>query len=120
MKESIALTKSEDFGVRIMNLYEYLKEKKAPFRIIEQVIASGTSIGANLFEARYGISDKDFLAKVHISLKEGSETLYWLRILKRTNYLTENQFNSLNSDGEEIMKILTATAKTLKSKLNIN
>lgn len=117
MEANIGLRKSEDFGVRIMNLYDYLIQKKAPQPIIIQIVKSGTSIGANLFEATCAISDNDFLAKTYISFKESSETKYWLRLLYRTKYLPEDLFQSLYKDCDEIFKILSATTKTLKTKL---
>ena len=116
MRRNIALEKSEDFGVRIVELYKYLYKQKAPEPIITQITKSGTSIGANLYEASNAITDKDFQAKVYISLKECSETKFWLRILKRTNYLPENLYNSLYSECEEIYKILAATTRTLRDR----
>ena len=117
MNRTIIQTKSEDFAVRIIDFYEILKERKVPFRILEQIVGSGTSIGANAFEAKYGFSDNDFLAKLSISLKECSETLYWLRILHRTKYISAMEFASLNKDAEEILKMLIASIKTLKKRL---
>ena len=82
-----------------------------------QLLRSGTSIGANLAEANYGISDKDFLSKLFISLKECSETKYWLEILHEAEYLSDSEFDSINKDCIELLKILTASAKTLSEKL---
>lgn len=113
-KVNIGLIKSEDFGAKIMNLYPILTARKVPFRVREQLVGSGTSIGANLFEAQYGISSKDFLAKVYISLKECYETIYWLRLLYRTDYISNDEFTSYYSEAEEILKILITTTKTLK------
>ena len=119
MKESIAFSKSEEFGKRIIDLYEYLKIHKAPYTIIDQITRSGTSIGANLSEALYGISDKDFLAKVYIALKESNETKYWLRLLysAQKQYIDDDLFASLSKDLDEIIKILSAITKTLSLKL---
>ena len=116
--ESIGLKKSEDFGEKIIKLFDFLKEKKAPYPIIEQIIKSGTSIGANLNEANCAISDKDFQAKVYISLKECNETKYWLRLLNRTNYIPNEMFKGLYEDAEEIFRILSATTYTLRKRLN--
>lgn len=118
MKDNIVLNKSEDFGIRILKLYEILKQKKAPHPVILQITKSGTSIGANLFEATCGISDNDFLAKAYIALKETSETKYWLKLLYKTNYISDEQFESLYKDCDEIFRILSAITKTLKNKIN--
>ena len=117
MKENIGLKKGEDFGTRILGLYDYLKERKAPYPIIEQITKSGTSIGANLYEADCAISDKDFLAKAYISLKESNETKYWLRLLHRTHYIETPLFESLYNDVEELYKILSATTKTVRKRI---
>jgi len=117
MAESIVFNKSEDFAVRIVNLCKYLTEKKSERLISNQMFRSGTSIGANLAEAVHGASDKDFINKLAISLKECSETLYWLRLLKRTDFLTEKQFDAIYSDGEEIIKLLISIINTMKIKL---
>ena len=106
--------KSERFAVRIVNLYKYLCFEKNEYVMSKQLLRSGTSIGANLAEAECAISRNDFIAKVYISLKETSETLYWLRILRKTNYITEIQYNSIYNDCEEIRKILSSSTKTLR------
>jgi len=114
--ESIALQKSKKFSVRIIKLYKYIKENKQDFVISKQILRSGTSIGANLAESRHASSKKDFLNKVYIALKESSETLYWLELLKETGYITNKQFESIYSDCLELEKMLTATTKTLEKK----
>ena len=106
--------KSERFAVRTVNLYKYLCFTKNEYVMSKQILRSGTSIGANLAEAECAISRNDFIAKVYIALKETSETLYWLRILRKTDYITEKQYNSIYSDCEEIRKILSSSTKTLK------
>lgn len=115
-KENIALIKSEDFGVKIINLYPILKNNHAPYPIIEQITKSGTSIGANLNEALCAISKNDFKSKVYISYKESSETKYWLRLLYKTKYISEDIFNALYHDCDELYKMLSATTKTLEEK----
>lgn len=82
---------------------------------VKQILKSGTSIGANIAEADYAISKSDFLSKLYIALKETSETLYWLKLLKKTEYLSEIEYNSLYNDCEEIRKILSSSTKTIKS-----
>ena len=87
--------KSKEFAIRIVKLYQYLCEEKKEFILSKQLLRSGTSIGANLAESEYAISRNDFLSKIYIALKETSETLYWLELLKKTDYLTESQYESL-------------------------
>jgi four helix bundle protein len=82
--------------------------------MIEQILKSGTSISANLSEAIYAVSRKDFLNKAHIALKECSETLNWLELIRASNALTEGQFDSMNKDCEELLKLLISTTKTTK------
>ena len=84
----------------------------------KQLLRCGTSIGANLAEAECAISRKDFLSKVYIALKECSEAKYWLEILHETDYLTENQYESISGDCEEIRRMLSATTKTMNSTLH--
>ena len=117
-KENTAKGKSKKFAIRIVNLYRYLCDTKKEYVLSKQLLRSGTSIGANLAEAEYGISEKDFLAKVYIALKECAETLYWLELLFQTDYLTETEFNSIKEEAPELLKMLKATTKTLSQKLN--
>lgn len=81
--------------------------------ICNQLLRSGTSIGANNAEATSAISKADFKAKSYIALKEARESLYWLELLHRNNYLTDVQFNSLKADAEELVKVLTHRCKKL-------
>jgi four helix bundle protein len=117
-KEKTVRFKSKKFAVRIVNLYKHLSAEKKEFVLSKQLLRSGTSIGANLAEAEYGISDKDFLSKVYIALKEAAETIYWIDILFDTDYITLAEYDSLKQDCEEILKMLKATTKTLSTKLN--
>lgn len=116
-RDSVTLDKSKNFAIRIVRLYQYLSTEKKEFVLSKQLLRSGTSIGANLAEAIYGISEKDFLSKVYISLKECAETKYWLELLFKTNYLTEQQYQSINEDCTELIKLLTSSAKTMSTKL---
>ena len=117
MKENVVKEKSMSFAVRIVNLCKYLNYEKQEFVIAKQILRSGTSIGANIAEGNYAISKKEFLAKNYIALKECSETLYWLELLHRTEYLDDNQFRSLRADGEEIYRLLQSITKTVKTNL---
>ncbi len=103
-----------DFAVDIVNLYKHLCEDKKEYVLSKQMLRSGTSIGANLVEAQNGISRKDFLAKVFISLKECAETDYWIELLFRTNYLTQKEYEEIGKKCEEINKILTSIAKNTR------
>ena len=84
MKENILIDKSIDFAARIIKLRKFLEEKQKEHIISKQIVRSGTSIGANINEAKYGKSKADFIAKLHISLKEMAETEYWLRLLNKS------------------------------------
>jgi four helix bundle protein len=106
--------KSELFAIRIVNLYKYLYEKKKEFVLSKQVLRAGTSIGANLAESDFAISRKEYLAKVYIALKECSETLYWLRLLKESRLITKLQFDSIYPECEELGRVLSKSIKTLK------
>ena len=119
-KDSITLEKSKEFAIRIVNLYQYLKDEKKEYVLSKQILKSGTSIGANLSEAIYGISKKDFLSKIFISLKECAETLYWLELLYKTSYLSNVEYDSLYKDCTELVTLLTAIAKTTANKINVN
>ncbi|MBQ9338145.1 MAG: four helix bundle protein [Lentisphaeria bacterium] len=115
--ESLAMEKSFAFALRIVKLYQHLADKKKEFVLSKQVLRSGTSIGANLEESRGAQSSSDFQAKISIAYKEARETSYWLRLLHASKYLTDRQFNSVNSDCEELVRILGATQLTMKTKI---
>lgn len=108
------LDKCMDFAVRIVNLYNYLKDEKHVLILSKQLLRSGTSIGANYAEATNAISHADFTAKSSIALKETTETLYWIELLHRSTYLSEQQYNSIKQDIKELISILTTSLKKLK------
>lgn len=116
--ENTAKSKSKDFAVRIVRLYKYLCEEKREFVMSKQLLRSGTGIGANLAEAECAISRKDFLSKVYIALKESAETKYWLELLYETEYLSNEEFQSICGDCEELRKMLSSTTKTINSTLH--
>lgn len=116
--ENIMFEKAKAFSLRIVRLYSYLREEKIEYVLSKQMLRSGTSIGANLAEAQYAISLRDFLSKEYISLKECAETQYWLELLFKGEFLNESEYNSISSDCEELLKLLTASTKTIKSKLS--
>ena len=114
---SIVGEKSFDFAVRVVNLYRYLCADKKEYVLSKQLLRSGTSIGANIHEALKGQSKRDFLAKMNISLKEANETLYWLRLLVATDFLSELEAVSITEDCTELVKLLTSIVKTTASNL---
>ena len=111
---NIIVDKSMAFAIRIVNLYKYLKYDKKEHILSQQILRSGTSIGANIKEAIQAQSKADFRAKMYIALKEASETEYWLTLLKETNFITSKQGESMLSDCLELLKILTAITKSSK------
>lgn len=115
-RDSILLDKSLKFAARIVKLHKYLIKEKHENIISKQIIRSATSIGANANEAIYGQSKADFLAKLHISLKETAETEYWLRLLVLSDYITETEGKSLLDDCLEIKRILVSSINTAKQK----
>ncbi len=116
MQKAIIEEKSFDFAVRIVKLYQYLCEEKKEYVLSKQLLRSGTSIGANVSESQRGQSRPDFYSKIAIALKEANEAYYWIRLLHATEYLSEKQYSSLNSDINEIISILVAICNS-KSKI---
>ena len=110
-ENNIIVDKTKRFAVRIVNLYKYLCEEKKEYVLSKQLLRCGTSIGANVHEAIRAISKPDFKNKMSIALKEASETEYWLQLLFETNYLTSEQFSSINNDCSEINRILISIVK---------
>ena len=115
MKENVIKDKSYKFAIRIVNLYKYLVEQKKEYVLSRQLLRSGTSIGSNVCEGEDAQSRADFLSKINISLKEAKETKYWLELIRETEYITNEQFDSIYNDCIEIVKILTSIVKSLKS-----
>ena len=107
------LDKSLDFATQIVLFYEEISKTKKDTTISKQLLRSATSVGANINEAVYGNSKADFISKLHISLKETGESIYWLTLLKRTN-LIEYNFDELLSLAEEIKRMLIASLNTAK------
>ena len=116
MDNSIAYDKSKRFSIRIVRLCRYLDRMKHERILSTQLLRSGTSIGANLAEARYAISRNDFSAKVYVALKEAAETSYWLELLRDTDTLTQEEFSSIHADCKELIRMLSATTKTIERK----
>ena len=112
MNQNAAVEKSFEFAVRIVNLYKYLVKEQKEYVLSKQLLRCGTSIGANVAEAQRGQSKADFAAKMNIALKEANETMYWLRLMYRTEYLTELQYKSIYEDAQQLLNLLTAICKT--------
>lgn len=115
-KDNIIRSKSFDFSVRIVNLYKVLYYERNEKTLSKQLLRSGTSIGANIEEGIAAFSKKEFIYKLQISYKEANESFYWIKLLYRTNYISDVEFESLKLNIEEIIKLLTSIIKS--SKLN--
>ncbi|MGA1977582.1 MAG: four helix bundle protein [Bacteroidales bacterium] len=118
MANNIVKEKSFEFAVKIVKLVKSVQEEKKEFLLTKQLVRSGTSIGANIIEGSNAESKADFIHKLSIAQKECSETIYWLELLRETDYITESQFDNIKSDAAELMKLLTAILKTSKTKIN--
>lgn len=112
--KNIVERKSFFFAVRIVNLNKYLCDTKQAYALANQILRSGTSIGANICEAQQAQSRADFISKLSIALKEAVETNYWLRLLHLTQYLSDQEFSSLIEDCRELERLLTAVIKSAK------
>ena len=110
--ESVIATKSFNFAVRIVNLYKYLTQQKKEYILSKQLLRSGTSIGANVAEAKQAQSKPDFVSKMNIALKETAETKYWINLLCATNFLTKEESSSVLTDCIELKKILVRIIKS--------
>ena len=104
------------FAIRIVNMYKYLCENKKEYVMSKQLLRSGTSIGANVREAKRAQSTPDFYTKLTIALKEADETTYWLDLLHETGYLSQIEYDDVSKDCEELLRMLVSSTKTLKEK----
>ena len=114
-EDNIIAIKSYKFAVRCVNLYKYLCEQKHDYVIGKQLLRSGTSIGANVKEAIRGISKAEFRAKMSISLKEASESEFWIELLRDTEYITKEAAESLLNDCGELLRLLMSIVKTIQT-----
>ncbi len=115
-KKSIIRDKSYSFALRIIQLRKYLVKQHKDYVLSDQVLRSGTSIGAQVHEAEHAQSRADFIHKMSIALKEANETRYWLLLLKDSDYITEEMFLSIKPDIDELIKILVSIIKTSKTR----
>lgn len=116
MSESILRDKAKEFAKEIVVFMREVKEKHKENILTNQLLRSGTSIGANVYEAQYAQSTADFISKLEIALKECFESEYWLELLFEINYLKENDYKKLKNECGTIRKMLISSCKTAKSK----
>ena len=114
---NVAAQKSYGFALRIVNMYRYLTEKKREYVLSKQVLRSGTAIGALYAECQHAQSKADFINKASIALKEANETLYWLRLLHDSNYLSDDIFQSIYQDADELVALLVTIVKSAKKNM---
>ena len=113
--ENAVVQKSKRFADRIVKMCKYLSKKRTGDKdMIHQIYRSGTSIGANVAESQYAQSKPDFLTKLTIALKEANETLFWIERLHSAGNLSDVEFDSIKTDNEELIKLLTSITETLK------
>jgi four helix bundle protein len=115
VKENLIKIKSFAFAIRIVRLYQYLCDSRKEFVISKQLLRCGTSVGALIRESEQAESRSDFIHKLGVAQKEINETIYWLELLRATDYLGELEFKSINHNAIEIIKILTSIIKSTKS-----
>ncbi|MBE6720597.1 MAG: four helix bundle protein [Ruminococcaceae bacterium] len=113
---NIVEEKSFEFAKRIVNLKKYLVSKFNEYTLSDQVLRSGTSVGANIVEAQNARTNAEFISKISIAQGECSETKYWINLLYETNYISEKEYFSLYSECDEIYKILSSILLTSKNK----
>lgn len=114
MTENIVHTKSYAFALRVIKLFKFLTTEQKEFVLSKQILRSGTSIGALVKESEHAQSKADFINKMNIALKEANESEYWLMLMKDSEYINENSFNSLHPDVSELIKLLASIVKTSK------
>lgn len=117
MSESIFKTKSFELAVSGVNFYKYIVAEKKEYIMSKQFLRSITSVGANVREAVNGQSKADFIHKLAIAQKECDETMYWLELLKETEYISENEFKNIHNQSNEVLKIIRSIIITTKKNL---
>jgi four helix bundle protein len=116
MRDNPTYDKALSYSVRIVNLYKYLKKEKHEYIISDQLMRSGTSIGANISEAISAESTADFIHKLGVAQKEANETLYWLDLLMKCDYISEKEHKSMSEDCEALRKIIASIILTTKQR----
>ena len=117
-RENIVMVKSYAFALRTIDIYKILINSKKEFVMSKQLLRSGTAVGALIKESEHAQSKADFLNKINIALKEANETIYWLQLLKDSNYLSKDEFDSVHPQNEELLRLLISIVKTTKTQLN--
>lgn len=117
MKASPLREKSMDFAVRVLALARVLREEHKEFSLADQILRSGTAIGANLAEAAFATSRKDFLAKCKIAQKECAETRFWLDLFVHSGIFPASRLAPLRDSCQELLKMLVSTCKTTEERL---
>ena len=120
MEENFLQNKSMFFSIRMVELYQKLSNEKHEYVMSKQALRSGTSIGANIREAKRAQSTPDFYSKLTVSLKEADETQYWLELLNKTGYINDDAFKSINSDCDELVRLLVSITRTVRNKMAKN
>lgn len=116
MPENKLLTDSKEFAKKVVLLCRELKTRNIESSIRDQLLRSGTSVGANIYEAQYAQGTKDFISKFEIALKECNESEYWLELLYETNGITSEEFKTFKKQCADLRRMLVASVTTLKSK----
>ena len=116
MADSIMLDKAKDFAVEIINLCKSIKENHREGVMTNQLIRSGTSVGANIHESKSAHSAADFVSKMQIALKECYESEYWLELLYRTKYIDEEQYKTVVNNCGQVRRMLISSINTVKEK----
>ncbi len=112
--ENPILCKSKSFAIKIIKIVQKIRAEQKEYALTDQILRSGTSIGANCMEGVHAASKPDFYNKLNIACKEAAETQYWLELLFETKYLTNSEYNDLRNDCDELVAILVAITKTQK------
>lgn len=118
MRENVVKNKSLEFAIRVVRLNQILTSEMKEFVMSKQLLRSGTSVGAMVREAEHAESKPDFIHKLAIAQKEMNETLYWLELLFKTDFINQTEYESLTLDATELLKLLTSIIKTTKSRIN--
>ena len=116
---SIIAEKSFVFAVKVVKEVRKLKKETQEYEMLNQLMRSATSIGANATEAEFAQSTRDYVSKFNIALKEANETRYWLRLVNATEILPKDEFEDLLRDVEELIRILVSIVKTTREKNNL-
>ena len=116
--DSLLHAKSYVFALRIIRMTKFLRENKQEFILSKQILRSGTAIGALVRESEFAQSRPDFINKLSVALKEANETDYWLNLLKDSDYIANNSFDSIDSDCGELIALLISSIKTVKNNMN--